>query len=360
MARRNLLIPISILIIAFLFGLFQPKFFPSTSKLQNCYHATVGDSSSLLQIKDPSADQLTGELIFQNYEKDSSYGVFTGKFAADQLTIDFTFQSEGIESKRQIVLTKSADQLSGEGYTYKPVDDCKKVLYNQGLGLIPFDMKLPLYLFPQMRLQQISEEQIGWTFGSGGFKPIQSAKIVYTPTKGEPVDAVVFYLWQKSVWNVIADPNQAPDWGVEQWSDQANVFSVNGVQDCVYPNEPDCGNISEIYTYIYEKSSYINKVPKYAPVEVKVVKTKTFHDPETGYYVLSQFNIVGIKADQSYRCDLTAFDEAGKEIISWKTEGLSFSPKPSVIYSGQTNITPDQVPIVGSSTVKCEVADAII
>jgi hypothetical protein len=360
LARRNLLIPISILIIAFLFGLFQPKFFPSTSKLQNCYHATVGDSSSLLQIKDPSADQLTGELIFQNYEKDSSYGVFTGKIAADQLTIDFTFQSEGIESQRQIVLTKSADQLSGEGYTYKPVDDCKKVLYNQGLGLIPFDMRLPLYLFPQMRLQQISEEQIGWTFGSGGFKPIQSAKIVYTPTKGEPVDAVVFYLWQKSVWNVIADPNQAPDWGVEQWSDQANVFSVNGVQDCVYPNEPDCANITNIFNQIYKKDSYINKVPKYAPVEVKVVKTKTFHDPETGYYVLSQFNIVGIKADQSYRCDLTAFDKAGKEIISWKTEGLSFSPRPSVIYSGQTNITPDQVPAVGSSTVKCEVADAII
>ena len=360
MARRNLLIPISILIIAFLFGLFQPKFFPSTSKLQSCYHATVGDSSSLLQIKDPSADQLTGELIFQNYEKDSSYGVFTGKFAADKFTIDFTFQSEGIESQRQIVLTKSADQLSGEGYTYKPVDDCKKVLYNQGLGLIPFDMKLPLYLFPQMRLQQISEEQIGWTFGSGGFKPIQSAKIVYTPTKGEPVDAVIFYLWQKSVWNVIADPNQAPDWGVEQWSDQANVFSVNGVQDCVYPNEPDCANITNIFNQIYKKDSYINKVPKYAPVEVKVVKTKTFHDPETGYYVLSQFNIVGIKADQSYRCDLTAFDKAGKEIISWKTEGLSFSPNPSVIYSGQTNITPDQVPTVGSSTVKCEVADAII
>jgi hypothetical protein len=360
LARRNLLIPISILIIAFLFGLFQPKFFPSTSKLQSCYHATIGDSSSLLQIKDPSADQLTGELIFQNYEKDSSYGVFTGKLAADKLTIDFTFQSEGSESKRQIILTKSADQLSGEGYTYKPVDDCKKVLYNQGLGLIPFDMKLPLYLFPQMRLQQISEEQIGWTFGSGGFKPIQSAKIVYTPTKGEPVDAVVFYLWQKSVWNVIADPNQAPDWGVEQWSDQANVFSVNGVQDCVYPNEPDCANITNIFNQIYKKDSYINKVPKYAPVEVKVVKTKTFHDPETGYYVLSQFNIVGIKADQSYRCDLTAFDKAGKEIISWKTEGLSFSPNPSVIYSGQTNITPDQVPTVGSSTVKCEVADAII
>ena len=221
-------------------------------------------------------------------------------------------------------------------------------------------MKLPLYLFPQMKLQQMSEEQVGWTFGPGGFKPIQSAKIVYTPTKGEPVDAVVFYLWQKSVWDVIANPNEAPDWGVMQWSDQANVFSVNGVQDCVYATEPDCGNISEIYAYIYEKSTYVNKVPKYASAQVKVVKTKTFHDPETGYYVLSQFNILGIKADQSYRCDLIAFDKAGKEIITWKTEGLSFSPRPSTIYSGQTNITPDQVPTVGSSSVKCEVADAII
>ena len=360
MARKNILIPIAILIIAFLFGLFQPKFFPSTSKLQSCYHANVGDSNSLLQIKDPTTEQLTGELIFQNYEKDSSYGVFTGNLTADKLTIDFTFQSEGVESKRQITLTKSSDELIGEGYTYKPVSDCKKVVYNQGLGLIPFDMKLPLYLFPQMKLQQMSEEQVGWTFGPGGFKPIQSAVIVYTPTKGEPVDAVVFYLWQKSVWDVIANPNEAPDWGVMQWSDQANVFSVNGVQDCVYATEPDCGNISEIYAYIYEKSSYVNKVPKYAPAEVKVVKTKTFHDPETGYYVLSQFNILGIKADQSYRCDLIAFDKAGKEIITWKTEGLSFSPRPSTIYSGQTNITPDQVPTVGGSSVKCEVADAII
>jgi len=330
------MIPIGILLVAFLFGLFQPQFFPSTSRLQSCYHATVGDSSSLLQIKDPNAEQLTGELIFQNYEKDSSYGLFTANLAADQLTLDFTFQSEGVESKRQITLTKSGDELSGEGYLYKPVDDCKKVLYNQGLGLIPFDMKLPLYLFPQMKLQAVSEEQLGWTFGPGGFKPIQSAKIVYTPTTGDPVDAVVFYLWQKSVWDVIANPNEAPDWGVMQWSDQANVFSVNGVQDCVYPNEPDCGK------------------------QVKVVKTTTFQDPETGFYVLSQFNILGIKSDQSYRCDLTAFDRTGKEIISWKTDGLSFSPRPSTIYSGQTNITPDQVPTVASSSVKCEVADAII
>lgn len=360
MVRRNLLIPIGILLIAFFFGFFQPTFFPAANRLESCYLATVGDSNSLLQIKDPAADLLGGELIFQNYQKDSSYGVFTAKLVENQLTLDFIFQSEGVESKRQITLSKSGDELSGEGYLYKPVADCKQVLYSQGLGVIPFDMKLPLYLFPQMKLQAVNKEQLTYTFGPGGFKPISAAKIVYTPTKGEPVDAVIFYLWQKSVWNVIANPNEAPDWGVEQWSDQANVFSVNGVQDCVYPNEPDCQNISNIFKLIYEKSSYINKVPKYSPAEVKVVRTKTFQDPETGFYVITEFNILGIKANQSYRCDLTAFDKNGKEIISWKTEGLSFSPRPSTIYSGQTNITPDQVPTVGSSTVKCEVADAII
>jgi hypothetical protein len=232
-------------------------------------------------------------------------------------------------------------------------------LYNQGLGLIPFDMKLPLHLFPQMKLMPVDVEQLNWAFNPGGFKPIQSARIVYTPKVGDPVDAVIFYLWQKSVWNVIANPNEPPDWGVMQWSDQSHVFSVTGPQDCVYENKADCANIGQIYTFIYESSSYINKVPKYAPAEVKVVKTKIFHDPETGFYVISEFNILGIKADQSYRCDLTAFDKSGNEIISWKTDGLSFSPRPSTIYSGQTNIKPDQVPTVKSSTVKCEVADAI-
>jgi hypothetical protein len=50
-----------------------------------------------------------------------------------------------------------------------------------------------------------------------------------------------------------------------QWSDQANVFSVNGVQDCVIPNEPDCENITNIYNFIYDKYSYVNTVPKKEP-----------------------------------------------------------------------------------------------
>ena len=349
----------AVLAVGFLFSILIPKFFGGAPQLSSCYHAVVGSSSSLLQISQTNGADVSGTLIFQNYEKDSSYGKFAGKYLDNQLKTSFTFQSEGTQSTREIIFTVDGNNLSADGFTYQPSDSCNSITFNQGLGLIPFDMKLPLHLFPQLKLQPISEEQLTWTFGPGGFKPIQSAKLIYTPLTGEPVDAVVFYLWQKSVWDVIANPNEAPDWGQMIWSDQSNVFSVNGVQDCVYPTEPDCGNVTEIYKFIYEKDSYVNKVPKYSPAKVSVTNTKTFHDPETGYYVLSQFKIEAIKAEQSYRCDLTAFDKSGKEIISWKTEGLSFSPNPSTTYSGQTNLTPDQVPTVKSSTVKCEVADAI-
>jgi len=356
---KRLIAPFILITVGFIFSVLIPKIFPNATTLDSCYHGVVGSSNSLLQISEQKDANVKGSLILQNYEKDSSYGSFVGKYLDNKLTALFTFQSEGTESVREIIFTKEGKNLSGDGFTYTAAEECSNILYNQGLGSIPFDMKLPLHLFPQMKLMPVDVEQLNWAFNPGGFKPIQSAKIVYTPIKGDPVDAVIFYLWQKSVWNVVANPNEPPDWGVMQWSDQSHVFSVTGPQDCVYENKTDCANISQIYTFIYEKNSYVNKVPKYAPAEVKIVKTKTFHDPETGFYVISEFNILGIKAEQSYRCDLTAFDKDRKEIISWKTEGLSFSPRPSTIYSGQTNLKPEQVPTVKSSAVKCEVADAI-
>jgi hypothetical protein len=357
--EKKLLVVTGALTVGFLFSLLLPRFFPTNPQLFACYHAQVGSSNALLEVQEQEGEKTSGSLIFQNYEKDSSYGDFTGSYADQKLTISYTFQSEGIESTREITFEQNNNILNAEGFAFKPINNCKTVLYNQGLGLIPFDIKLPLHLFSQLRLQSISESELTTTFGPGGFKPIQSAKLIYTPLIGEPTNTGVFYLWQKSVWDVIANPNEAPDWGIMQWSDQSNVFSVNGPQDCIYPNKPDCDNVSEISKQFYDKNAYVNKVPKYESAKVSVTKTKTFQDPETGFYVLSQFKIEGIKAEQSYRCNLTAFDKDGKEIISWKTEGLSFSPNPSTIYSGQTNITPEQVPLVKSSTVTCMIADSI-
>lgn len=357
--RTKYLIASIVIVLTLVSALTISRFINSNNQLASCYYGQVGSSSSLLQIDNIKGQNLTGSLIFQNYEKDSSYGEFSAKYVDNQVTASFTFQSEGTESNREIIFTKEGNNLIGDGFTYQPNDSCNSILFNQGLGLIPFDMKLPLHLFPQLKLQPVTEEQLTWTFGPGGFKPTQSAKLVYKPLIGEPVDAIVFYLWQKSVWDVIANPNQAPDWGQMIWSDQSNVFSVNGVQDCVYPNKPDCDNVTELFNLIYDKNSYVNKVPKYESKNVTVIKTKTFHDPETGYYVISEFKIEGIKADQTYRCDITAFDMLGNKLVNWQTEGRSFFPNLSSSYSGQTNITPDQVPLVKSSNVTCLVADSI-
>ncbi len=357
--EKKLLLVTGALTIGFLFSLLLPRIFPSNPQLFACYHAQVGSSNALLEIKEQKGEKTSGSLIFQNYEKDSSYGDFTGVYADKKLTISYTFKSEGVESTRPIIFEQSNDVLKAEGFAFEPIKDCSSVLYNQGLGLIPFDIKLPLHLFSQLRLESISESDLTTTFGPGGFKPTQSVKLVYTPLIGEPTNTGVFYLWQKSVWDVIANPNEAPDWGILQWSDQSNVFSVNGPQDCIYANKPDCDNVSEIAKQIYDKDAYVNNVPKYEPAKVSVVKTRTIHDPETGYYVVSEFKIDGIKAEQSYRCDLTALDKNGKVLVSWKTEGLSFTPNLAGSYSGQANLTPEQVPLVKSSTVTCLVADSI-
>ncbi|MFZ9611599.1 MAG: hypothetical protein ACO294_12945, partial [Methylococcales bacterium] len=338
--EKKLLLITGVLSIGFLFSLLLPRLLPSAPQLFACYHAQVGSSNALLEISEQSGEKTSGTIIFQNYEKDSSYGKFTGTFKDKKLTASYTFQSEGVESTREITFEQSNNLLNAEGFAFKPIKNCKTVLYNQGLGLIPFDIKLPLHLFSQLRLQSISEAELTTTFGPGGFKPTQSAKLVYTPLIGEPTNVGVFYLWQKSVWDVIANPNEASDWGVMQWSDQSNVFSVNGPQDCIYPNKPDCDNVTEISKQFYDKNAFVNKVPKYEPAKVTVVKTRTIHDPETGYYVVSEFKIEGIKAEQTYRCDLTAFDKAGNKLINWQTEGRSFAPNLAGTYSGQTNITP--------------------
>ena len=205
MKRDKKLVAIFIIVaIGFVFSVALPQILGNNDKLATCYQGVVGNSNSLMQISSQSNSEVSGTLIFQNYEKDSSYGDFVGKYADNKLTATFTFQSEGAESVREIIFTKDGKNLSGDGFIYTPAENCTNVLYNQGLGLIPFDMKLPLHLFPQMKLMPVDVEQLNFAFNPSGFKPIQSARIVYTPKVGDPVDAVIFYLWQKSVWNVIS------------------------------------------------------------------------------------------------------------------------------------------------------------
>ena len=79
--EKKLLLITGVLTIGFLFSLLLPKIFPTNPQLFACYHAQVGSSNALLEVTEQKGEKTKGTLIFQNYEKDSSYGDFTGTFA---------------------------------------------------------------------------------------------------------------------------------------------------------------------------------------------------------------------------------------------------------------------------------------
>lgn len=95
----------------------------------------------------------------------------------------------------------------------------------------------------------------------------------------------------------------------------------------------------------------------FRPAKVLNIKTTHFHDPESGFYVKSEFTIDGAMAKQNYRCYINAMDKNAVTLQYWAIEGNSFDPRPGTRYSAQTNLTPDQVPVLFTSFVECALAN---
>jgi len=102
---KRLVATFVVVAIGFVFSVILPTITGTNSKLASCYQGVVGNSNSLIQISSQSNSEVSGTLIFENYEKDSSYGDFVGKYNDNKLTASFTFQSEGTESVREIIFT---------------------------------------------------------------------------------------------------------------------------------------------------------------------------------------------------------------------------------------------------------------
>lgn len=63
-----------------------------------------------------AGDIVHGKMAFNNFEKDDSYGTFTGKIDGDILKAIYKFQSEGMNSISEIYLKLDGDQLiTGNG-----------------------------------------------------------------------------------------------------------------------------------------------------------------------------------------------------------------------------------------------------
>lgn len=87
---------------------------PVPENSSNCYlYAANKDTASLkLQIK---GEELTGELNYNIFEKDVNKGTIAGEMKGDTIIADYTYDSEGLRSVRQVVFLKKEGKLY-EGY----------------------------------------------------------------------------------------------------------------------------------------------------------------------------------------------------------------------------------------------------
>jgi len=71
----------------------------------SCYLYTSGKDSIFMKLN-TVGNKVTGALVYNFYEKDKSKGALTGTLNGDTLFANYTFQSEGIESVREVAFIK--------------------------------------------------------------------------------------------------------------------------------------------------------------------------------------------------------------------------------------------------------------
>ncbi len=105
-----------------------------------CYiYASTTDTIRLtLRTTQPT---VTGELTYRYFEKDRNQGTLRGTMHGDTLLADYTFQSEGVTSVRQVAfLRRDTGFLEGFGPV---VERDGRVVFTQP-GLLHFDAKYTL------------------------------------------------------------------------------------------------------------------------------------------------------------------------------------------------------------------------
>ncbi|MDQ6763173.1 MAG: hypothetical protein M3015_11180 [Bacteroidota bacterium] len=84
------------------------------ANISGCYAFNMKKDSALLKLN-ISGTNVTGELSYHLYEKDNNSGTINGSLHDSLIIADYTFQSEGRASVRQVVFKMNNDMLV-EGY----------------------------------------------------------------------------------------------------------------------------------------------------------------------------------------------------------------------------------------------------
>ena len=100
----------------------------NASKAKACYvYIKDKDTVSLSLIT--AGNAVAGSLNYNFYEKDKNAGTIAGIIKGDTIIADYTFQSEGSTSYRQVSFIKKGDQLL-EGYGPTQEADGRRVFTN--------------------------------------------------------------------------------------------------------------------------------------------------------------------------------------------------------------------------------------
>jgi len=87
---------------------------PVEQKVTECYSYIKNRDTATLKINTEN-EELTGDLVYNLFEKDSNKGTIAGEMKGDTIIAEYIFNSEGMSSIREIVLLRKDGKLY-EGY----------------------------------------------------------------------------------------------------------------------------------------------------------------------------------------------------------------------------------------------------
>lgn len=100
-----------------------------TDSIKGCYVATLEKDRYTLAVTSENDGVIEGSLAFDNFEKDSSHGTFSGTYTNGILLGDYSFSSEGMDSVRQVIFKKVAGGFV-EGFGDIKMEGDREVLVN--------------------------------------------------------------------------------------------------------------------------------------------------------------------------------------------------------------------------------------
>ena len=80
-----------------------------TPGIQECYQGILKKDTMLLSLTIKGNEVTDGKLSYKFFEKDKNDGTFTGKTSGDTLFAEYTFNSEGQKSVREVAFLKKGD-----------------------------------------------------------------------------------------------------------------------------------------------------------------------------------------------------------------------------------------------------------